>query len=442
LNLRKSSFASVLFFYSLCGAWSVAQPTAPAPVRSAADNNGELRFVAIVTRHGVRSPTGKLDLLNQYSAQPWPRWKVPDGYLTAHGFHLMEWMGVYDRAQLAAQGLLAASGCGDAAHIRIVADSDQRTRETGRALAQGLAPGCTIPVVALPEGTPDPLFHPVEAGLVSPDRELAAAALAGRIGGNPSALAVAYRPQLEMLRQVLAICPQGAVCNSGKPHSLVEMATSVTPGKSDHLAELRSPLGLASTMTENFLLEYIEGMESAQVGWGRVDAGTLRALLQLHVAQEDLVGRTEPIARALATPLLDGLLCSIDQAANGTAVKGALSRPDDRLLILSGHDTNLVNIAGALHLNWIVDGRRDDTPPGGALVFELWKRPGAADLEVRTYYVAQTLEQMRRAAPLTLAAPPERLPVFLPACGRADGACSLAGFRKAVAAAIQPDALQ
>jgi len=425
LKLRLLSFVIATV---VCIPWSLcAQSSAPAT-----QQHDHLRFVVIVTRHGVRSPTGKFDLLNQYSAQPWPRWNLRDADLSPHGFHLMELMGKYDRALLAEQGLLAPSGCDDAARIRIVADSDQRTRETGRALASGLAPGCTIPVQALPEGTPDALFHPIEAGLGPVDRQRATAALVGRIGNHPTEIAEAYRAPLETLDQLLARCPKNKTCQSR--HSLFEIDAAVTPGKSDHLVDLRSPLALASTMTENFLLEYAEGMDTAQVGWGLVDAQKLRSLLALHVAQEDLGARTEPVARAQASNLLFHLLRSAEQAATEHSAAGALTRIDDRLLILSGHDTNLANIAGALHLNWIIDGRRDDTPPGGALVFELWQKEGAA--EVRTYYVAQTLEQMRHATPLTLSAPPDRVPVFLPACGRADGSCSLEGFRTALTQAI------
>jgi 4-phytase/acid phosphatase len=162
-----------------------AQAPHEEPVKNAAEKTDELKFVVIVSRHGVRSPTGKLDQLNQYSRQPWPVWSVPPGYLTEHGAQLMAIFGAYDRQQLAAEGLLATSGCADASHIRIVADSDQRTRETGKALAAGLAPGCVIEVSALPEGTADPLFHPMEAGVGHPDSLLATAAVSGRIGGNP-----------------------------------------------------------------------------------------------------------------------------------------------------------------------------------------------------------------------------------------------------------------
>jgi 4-phytase/acid phosphatase len=62
------------------------------------------------------------------------------------------------------------------------------------------------------------------------------------------------------------------------------------------------------------------------------------------------------------------------QAVSEPPVTGSLTKPGDRVLILVGHDTNLANISGALSLSWLIDGRRDDTPPGGALIFELWKK--------------------------------------------------------------------
>ncbi len=64
----------------------------------------------------------------------------------------------------------------------------------------------------------------------------------------------------------------------------------------------------------------------------------------------------------------------LQQAVTGKQVPGALGELGDRAVILVGHDTNLANIAGMLNLNWLIDGRRDDTPPGGALVFELWEQ--------------------------------------------------------------------
>jgi 4-phytase/acid phosphatase len=397
-----------------------------------ASSSEELRFVVIVSRHGVRSPTGKTDQLNQYSVQPWPSWSVPPGYLTEHGAKLMTLFGAYDRELFAKQELLSAQGCVDAERVSIFADSDQRTRETGKALAAGLFPGCPIAVNSLSEGTPDPLFHSLEAGVGHPDKLLATASVSGRIGNNPAGLTEAYRPQLQAMEEILLQCKSGTTCpgsGAATTASLFALPSLIAPGKGDHLVDLRSPLGTAATMAENLLLEYTEGMDKAQVGWGQVDSDKLRELMQLHTASVDIERRTSYVAQAQASNLLRHILDSMQQSIAHKPIAGALGRPTDRLLILVGHDTNLANIAGALDLSWLIDGRRDDTPPGGALIFELWRNRTTNEYAVRTYFTAQTLEEMRNATPLTSANPPERVPVFVPSCGHADNSCDWSGFQ-------------
>jgi 4-phytase/acid phosphatase len=441
MKLAQASAISAIMFcisLSVLGAL-LAQAPIQSPAINAAGKQDDLKFVVIVSRHGVRSPTGKTDQLSRYSRQPWPVWDVPPGYLTPHGYHLMEVLGAYDRELLASQGLLSSEGCADAGYIRIDADSDQRTRETGKALAEGLAPGCKLAVSALPEGTADLLFHSLAAGVGHPDKLLATAALSGRIGANPRGLTDAYRPQLEALEAVLRGCNPDASCASAPvPESLFDIPSSISPGKGDHLVELHSPLGIASSMAENILLEYTEGMAAADVGWGRVDTQKLRDLMQLHTASEDIVQHTGYIARAQSSNLLLHILRTMQQAVGAHPVAGALSRPSDRLLILVGHDTNLASIGGALGINWLIDGSRDDTPPGGALVFELWKQSGPGKFIVRAYFMAQTLDQMRNAIPLSLVNPPERVAVFLPGCSRADQSCAWSDFKAAIRAGIDP----
>jgi 4-phytase/acid phosphatase len=270
-----------------------------------------------------------------------------------------------------------------------------------------------------------------------PDKALAVAAIAGRIGNNPEGLMEAYRPQLQALEEVLLGCKPGPAC-AGAHSSLFDIPSSIAPGKGDHLVDLRGPMSTAATMAENLLLEYAEGMDALQVGWGRVDANKLRELMQLHTANAELERRTTFLARSQSSNLLLHILDSMRQAASGKPVAGALGKPEDRLLILVGHDTNLSNISGSLGLNWLIDGRLDDTPPGGALVFELWQDRQTGDYSVRTSYTAQTLDQMRRATPLNVKSPPERVPVFVPGCSQADDSCGWKAFQQAIQAGIEP----
>ncbi len=390
---------------------------------SAAKAPQQLQYVVIISRHGVRSPTSNNAQLNVWSASPWPTWDVAPGILTPHGFDLMRIFGVYDRKYFSSLGLLSASGCSDANRVTVVADSDQRTRETGRALAEGMYPGCAPTIHALAEGVPDILFHTLEAGGTHPDSALAVNAIAGRVGGSADNLTLANHALLKQLDSILAGC--GA--STAKYTSIFSVAASLSQGKGDHLADLRGPVNSASSLTEDFLLEYTQGMPTRDVAWGCVDGDALRTLMELHTTASDYAQRTPVIARAQAAHLLSALHDSLQQAASGKTVAGAPGSVSDKLLFLVGHDTNLSNIAGTLNLNWIIDGRRDDTPPGGALEVELWRSVEGAT-SVRIYYTAQTLEQMRYATPLTIQSPPQRVPVFVPGCSRTDGSCSLDAF--------------
>lgn len=432
------SAVRLAWFLAICLSGMPIGLTAQTDSATTADQDANLKFVVYLSRHGVRSPTGKPAQYNSYSAGLWPTWDVPPGNLTPHGFRLMELFGAYDRMQLASEGLLRPQGCDDANHVVIYADSDQRTRETGKALESGLFPGCDTPaVLGLPEHTPDPLFHSLAAGTTTVLSQLAVAAIAGRIGGDPNNLTSIYHARLNDLDAILARC--GAHADSVQTRiSIFEVPTVLTAGKGDHPVELRGPLNTASTLAENILLEYTQGFDNANVGWGCVDGDHLRALLELHTAASDFTQRTPLIAQLEASNLLDHIQRAIQQAAGGKAIAGAISRPTDRALFLVGHDTNLSNVAGLLNLTWIADGRRDDTPPGASLVFELWhSREANADF-VRVFYTSQTLEQMRSEVALTLNTPPVRVPVFIPGCSGEDFSCSLPSFIQIVSHAIEP----
>ncbi len=424
---------SIACLICLNPAFTAAQSAIPSSKGKASD----LKFVVYLSRHGVRSPTGMPEQYNPYSLAPWPTWDVSPGYLTAHGYQLMKLFGAYDRMQLATEELLSPNGCDDASKVSIYTDSDQRTRETGKAIAEGLFPGCRTNVQFLPEGTNDPLFHfhPTQDQLGIKTPAQATAAIAGRIGGDPANLTEAYRTQLGTLDTILATCGTASSAQQ-KRVSLFDIPATLTPGSGGHVAELRGPLNTASTLVENLLLEYTQGMESSNVGWGCVDGPKLRTLMELHSAATDFTERTPVLAKIVASNLLNIIDKSIEQAVTKKAIHGIPGKLGDRALFLIGHDTNLTNIAGLLNLTWIADGRRDDTPPGGALIFELWRDRKSGQFSVRTFFTVQTLEQMRSSATLTLSNPPARVPVFLPGCSEKDFSCALPAFTQTVQHAI------
>jgi 4-phytase/acid phosphatase len=390
-----------------------------AAVWPAGGGGPELKFVAIVSRHGVRSPTWDNALLNAYSAEPWPEWNVPPGYLTPHGREAMARMGSWDRQWLVAERLLRSAGCQDASRAFIWADQDQRTFETARALSEALFPGCRVEVRRRREGAPDPIF----SGYGNPDAERALAAIRARIGPDPKKLIAEHRAALDTLQSIL-----------GREIPGPETVGASFKGQS---LEITGPLAIGSTFSEDLMLEYANGFEGSALGWGRLTRESLDGVMEIHAIYAELARRTPYIARARGSDLLGRLLNSFDQAVTGRASRGALGKPGDALLVVAGHDANLSNLSGMLGLSWKLAGYQpDDTPPGGALVCSLWRHAGTGRYSMRLRYVAQSLEQMRDVTPLSLADPPESQEVLLPGCPTAD--CPWETARELMRRAIDP----
>ena len=386
----------------------------------------QLKFVVIVTRHGVRAPTWDARQLNEYSAEPWPDFGVAPGELTAHGRALVQILGSYYRERFAKEHLLHA-GCTDANKVYIWADTDQRTMETGRALAESILNGCRIQVHSR-DGGKDPLF----SGAATADPKLAAEAVRVRAGAEPEKLILDHRAALDALQRIL---------DGGQPTARKLLTSQGKNGNDKKGSALPDALATASTLSENLLLEYSNGMKDSQLGWGRLTKDRLYQVLELHRVYADLTRRTQYLARVRGSNLLRHILASLQQAVSGMAEPGALGPPDTSLLVLSGHDTNLSNLSGMLGVSWTLAGYQpDETPPGGAIIFSLWQDRKSSQLTVRTEYLAASLDQMRSATPLTEKAPPLREALSIPGCGNASG-CSWAEFDRLVRSQIDPSAV-
>ncbi|TWB59478.1 4-phytase/acid phosphatase [Nitrospirillum viridazoti] len=379
-----------------------AAPDATVAPRAANGQPLTLERVVMLVRHGVRAPldTEAAPGLAQGS---WPTWPVVPSHLTPHGAAAATLMGAYQRQWLAANGLLPAQGCPAANQVAIWTNSAERTIRTGEAMAQGLAPDCPLPVGHKPPGTLDPLFDPFEAGAATVDAAAAVKAMEPEMGD--------VRNASTYLVPAIALTIRGLGCDKTLPAcDLVQERTVISPSADNRGVDLRGPVAQTAGAAQIFILEYLEGMAPDQVAWGRFGAGqglsdALAQISRLHGLQFDVFARNAYMAPRKAVALAPRL---------AEALTGAGQPP---VTLLVGHDDNIAAIAGLLGVHFQVQGYGEDDPPvGGGVRLELW-RDAAGQALVRVAYVAQTPDQVRNLAPLSLASPPWSAVLPLPGCG-------------------------
>ena len=398
----------------------------PADDAVAQGDDNKLQKVVIVSRHGVRnSIVGAAEMAN-WSRDAWPTWNVPLGDLTARGAELATQMGRYYRQYFNAQGLIPPEGCPASGSMYFYADITQRTRFTAQALIDGMARDCGVTVRTRGDVKVDSLFHPLEAGVCKLDPMVAQTRVLERVGGNINGVARDLKAPFATLQGVLECC-KPALCTAlgkGETCTLPDLPTALLPAPDGSRLDLLGGLNIASASVETLLLQYADGKPMAEVGWGRLTPVQLTQVSRLHTEYLDLLQRTPYLARKMGSALLSRAATAVTSGRFLTLGAPDPAVRDARFVAYVGHDTNIFNLAGMLDTTWAQPGyQRNQTPPAGALMFEV--REGA-DKKQRVYtsYIAQSQEQMRTAAPLTLETPPVKTPLRLPGCG----ATSLPGF--------------
>ncbi|EHK6075677.1 bifunctional acid phosphatase/4-phytase, partial [Escherichia coli] len=258
-------------------------------------------------------------------------------------------------------------------------------------------------------------------------------AILSRAGGSIADFTGHRQTAFRELERVLNF-PQSNLCLNREKQdescSLTQALPSELKVSADNVS-LTGAVSLASMLTEIFLLQQAQGMP--EPGWGRItDSHQWNTLLSLHNAQFYLLQRTPEVARSRATPLLDLIMTALTPHPPQKQAYGVILPTS--VLFIAGHDTNLANLGGALELNWTLPGQPDNTPPGGELVFERWRRLSDNSQWIQVSLVFQTLQQMRDKTPLSLNTPPGEVKLTLAGCEErnAQGMCSLAGFTQIV----------
>ncbi|EOC0058060.1 AppA family phytase/histidine-type acid phosphatase [Cronobacter turicensis] len=402
------------------------------PLHAEVSDEMKLERVVIVSRHGVRAPTKFTPLMQEVTPYPWPQWDVPLGWLTTRGGELVTELGRYQKSVFVDKGILEGNECPSPEQVAVIADTDQRTRKTGEAFLAGFAPGCQNKVHYQKEhDKKDPLFNPVKTGLCSFNVSKTQEAILTRAGGNIERYTQRYDSAFRTLEQVLNFSQSIACKSTRQPGCTLPGALPSELKISSDNVSLSGAWSLSSMLTEIFLLQEAQGMP--EVAWGRIHGEKeWTELLSLHNAQFDLLQRTPEVARTRATPLLD--LISRALVSNGSTENHYGIKLPVSLLFIAGHDTNLANLSGAFDLNWSLPGQPDNTPPGGELVFERWKRVSDNTDWIQVSFVYQTLQQMREFKPSSSSPSPHKTVLTLPSCQdkNPEGMCSLKGFNDIV----------
>jgi 4-phytase/acid phosphatase len=415
---------------------------------------GTLLKVVILSRHGVRSPIPGQAELETWTASPWPVWNcaVPpaikacdSGQLTPKGFSLAKQMGTYYRTYLSE--LLPPDQCPSVSDMFLWADRTQRTEQTGLALLRGLRPACAPSAYFHTTPSPtDRIFHPVtDTGRCTLNASRARHDILARAGGSLSLIETSLASELKTAQKALQCC-QARLCaatevacrlpaKSAKMCTLTERLSSCvvshpeTGPPKDVL--LGGALRTASTFAELLLLEYANGFPLGDVGWGRISREQMSRVFRLHTTAFDLEQRTAYIAKRQGSALLEKILLALESRSDGAL---GTAPPTAKVVAFVGHDTNISNVAAMLSLSWQQPGyQQDQTPPAGALIFELREKPSGLRY-VSAFYVAQSLGDMRRGSGMT----PQRTPVPLLGCSD-ESRCPLEHFSQLVRRALDPD---
>lgn len=403
----------------------------------------QVEKVVILSRHGVRAPTKMTQTMRDVTPNSWPEWPVKLGYITPRGEHLISLMGGFYREKFQQQGILSQENCPTPNSVYVWADVDQRTLKTGEAFLAGLAPQCALTIHHQQNlEKADPLFHPVKAGTCSMEKTQIQQAVEKQAQTPVENLNQHYLPSLALMNATLNFskstwCQKHSAdksCDLGQ-----SMPSKLSINDNGSKVALDGAVGLSSTLSEIFLLEYAQGMP--QAAWGKIHSEQeWTSLLKLHNAQFDLMARTPYIARHNGTPLLQAISNALDPKITASNLPG--SSPDNKILFIAGHDTNIANISGMLDINWTLPRQPDNTPPGGALVFErLVDKAGKQYVSVSMVY--QTLKQLRDQAPLSFKEPARSVQLKIPGCSdqTTEGYCPLPTFTRVVSQSVEPGCL-
>ena len=370
-----------------------------------------LKQIILFGRHGGRSAAFPDATLATFATRPYPNFGVPTGYLTPHGAQAEVLLGSYFRQYLLTEGLLTGDLKQDIGHSYFRANSIQRSNVSAASVGNGLFPGVTVGVHSYPLGTPDPIFDPISAKIVTVDTNRAVNEVKGIFNNGP-ALQSAYSGEFALIRSLLFNYPNGLQPPPPAPDGLMDVTSlpvPLTASTALATANVINAGGLATTLyaADPFVMEYSDGLPLQDVAWGQLSVDGLSQQTRIITLLFQLEVLPPYLDQIQSSNAASHVLRSIEQAMISESVPGAFGDATSRLLVINSSDAYVAGLAGLLHMHWLLPGYQPDyCAPGGNLVFELRQSRSSGEYIVRAYYTAQTFDQLRNLSALTAEQPP------------------------------------
>lgn len=392
----------------------------PASVQAAAAKSYPLKQVLILSRHNIRAPlAGRDSALAKLTPHTWFNWQCKPGELSPRGGELEVLMGQYFRQWLEREQLLAPNAQPAPQAVRFYTNSFQRTIATAHYFSAGLLPVGNVTIEhhqALNEA--DPIFLP-DLPDSEPFRQQVRQEF--QTAGLEKKLQERGLRSCKVLTKLLDFNQSAYAAK----HGPVPFTGAITPLKDGGIG-LTTPWSALVPASDAITLQYYEEENDLRAAFGHQlteqewkDAAALKEL-----GINSLFG-TPTAAKALAAPLL-------------TVMEQELTNGQRKITFLGGHDVNLAEILPALDVEAykLPHSIEEKTPIGAKLVIE--KRQGADGEEYASLsLVYANTSQLRHRTPLSLNAPPERVPLRLKGlAANADGLYRFSDLQQRIKSAI------
>lgn len=399
---------------------------------STSDNSRYLLEKSVqISRHGVRPPTD-MEKMKNATNREWARWTVAQGELTGHGYIASSLLADYQADYYRSLGLLP-EGCPAAGKIYAISSPRQRTRATVAAILDGMFPGCGEQAVSVP-GQQDALFQTDKMGIAPIDTEIAKAEILAALGGDLKQAKALLQPDLDKLKE--------AACVKGKSCPFYETDWELKYQKGRFRIE---GLADAASIGESFRLQYSEGLPLSEVAFGQArTAKEIAALGRLHQAKYDYINDTPHIAKRGGSQLMNQINLALLQGTKLEKNDPLGNPPEASLFIIVAHDTNISYLRTMLGFTWeLGEYRKGNIPPTGTLTWQRFLDRKTGKRFIRTFFTAQSMDQIRSLTPLNANNPPLQAEFDLGDCEKTEVGtlCPLSRFANKMDSIIDRTAL-